>query len=244
MADPQQPDASPGAAGGEAGAAKPSGGIKSYLPLIVVVVLMPVAAWVTLMVKSKMDKSAPAEEATTEETSHAAVKEEKKEAHASGEKSGGSSEKGKGVRRSKKRNADVPVPLTREIVAYQSPRPAEEGKPEDVEKFVVLDSKGEAKDVAQADKIVVNVAKSGGRAYGVGRFALRGAGDDFVQQVNLNRERLLDVATGTLSSKTLDEIETPGFRNLLRAELLALFNQVLGGNAVSEVVITELITQQ
>jgi flagellar basal body-associated protein FliL len=254
MADtPQQPDAAvaAGAGGGEAAAApKAKGGLASYLPLIIVIVLMPVAAWVTLTIKAKMEK-APADEPKEEESGQAASKEEVQEKPASSSAHGGSASSGahgggssKGARASRNRDPELPVPLTREIVAWQPARAADPSKPDDVEKIVSLDSKGEPKDVAQADKIVVNVARSNGRAYAVGRFSLKGPGEKFVQQVNLNRERLLDVVTGTLSSKTLEEFETPGFKNLLRAELMALFNQVLGGNAVTEVVITELVTQQ
>ncbi len=241
MADtPQQAEGSVAgaAAGGEAPAPKAGGGLASYLPLIMVVLLMPVAAWVTLMIKAKMDKSALAD---AKEESQAPAKEGA--SHSSPSK-GESHEKGKPFKSSKVRSPEMPVPLTREIVAFLPARAAEEGKPQDADKMVVLDSKGEAKDVAQPDKILANVANAGGRAYAVARVSLKGPGSDFVQIVNLNRERLLDVATGTLGSKTLEEIEKPGFRNVFRSELLALFNQVLGGNAVSEVVITEFVTQQ
>lgn len=238
MADtPQQPETGATAAtGGEAQAPKAGGGLASYLPLIVVIVLMPVAAWVILMVKSRMDSGASGETA-----------EENVATPAKGKETHGSAAHGKGKSagsKSKTRPAEMPVPLTREIVAFQPARDPEDKKPDDVDKIVILDAKGEPKDVAQPDKIVVNVAKSNGRAYAVVRLSLKGGGDELIPQINLNRERLLDVATGTLSSKTLEEIDNPGFRNLLRSELLTLFNQVLNGNVISEVVITDFVTQQ
>lgn len=244
MADtPQQPETGATAAtGGEAQAPKASGGLASYLPLIVVIVLMPVAAWVILMVKSRMDSGSSGEAADEQVEAPAKGKESHGGATAGG--AHGKGGKGAASTRSRGRSPEMPVPLTREIVAFQPARAPDPTKPDDVDKIVILDAKGEPKDVAQPDKIVVNVANSNGRAYAVVRLSLKGGSEDLIPLINLNRERLLDVATGTLSSKTLDEIDKPGFRNVLRSELLALFNQALGGNALSDVVITDFVTQQ
>ncbi|MBM3837072.1 MAG: flagellar basal body-associated FliL family protein [Verrucomicrobia bacterium] len=53
----------------------------------------------------------------------------------------------------------------------------------------------------------------------------------------------MDVAVGALSSLTLNDVEKPGFRNLLRQQLLGLFNDVLGHGTIQEVIITEFIVQ-
>jgi flagellar FliL protein len=47
------------------------------------------------------------------------------------------------------------------------------------------------------------------------------------------------MAMGALSTKTLADLEKPGARNLIRAELINGFNNVLGDNSVQEIYITE-----
>jgi flagellar FliL protein len=56
-------------------------------------------------------------------------------------------------------------------------------------------------------------------------------------------DQLKDLATGTLSSKTISDLEKPGARNVIRAELMTVFNNALGGPLVQEIYITELAIQ-
>ena len=49
----------------------------------------------------------------------------------------------------------------------------------------------------------------------------------------------MDAALTALSAKTLNDLEKPGDRNLLRSELIATFNSVLGADAVQEIYFTE-----
>jgi Ca-activated chloride channel family protein len=97
--------------------------------------------------------------------------------------------------------------------------------------------------LSQPDKIVVNLADTDSRGYAVVRVALRLSETDYPKVIQ-NRERLLERVTGILSRKTVVEIEMPGFKNNLRAELLDSFNQVLGSNTVQEVILTEFATLQ
>ena len=53
----------------------------------------------------------------------------------------------------------------------------------------------------------------------------------------------MDLATGALSSKTISDLEKPGARNVIRAELMTVINNALGGPAVQEIYITEMAIQ-
>ena len=52
-----------------------------------------------------------------------------------------------------------------------------------------------------------------------------------------------DAAASTLASKTIIDLEKPGARNMIRTELVAAFNTVLGGNEVSEIYLPEFAIQ-
>ena len=136
------------------------------------------------------------------------------------------------------------VPITRDPVTFQRKNVKERGDG-DFDKIVVLDYKGEARDLARAEKIVVNIANTGGKRFAVARLLVSGRNMGLIQAVNDKRQKLLDLATGALSSKTLEDISRPGFRNILRMELLTLFNQAIFeyGNLIEEVVITEFVIQ-
>jgi flagellar basal body-associated protein FliL len=46
-----------------------------------------------------------------------------------------------------------------------------------------------------------------------------------------------------LAAKTIGDLEKPGSRNVICAELLSSFNQILGGGAVQEIFLTEFAIQ-
>ena len=247
MAD-ETPQQTPGAgSGGEGGgesqaAAKPSGGLASFLPWIVVVGVMPVLAWGVFAFKSKMDQK----RAAAPESSHAEepVKAEKpKKAESEGGHGGGhgaAKEKTKKKGGGTERNTRLPIPLTRDAVAYH---PRDDTKDGDYDKIVVLDLKGEPRDEAKSDKIIVNIANTGGSRFAVIRISLVGEHSDLIERINQNRERMLDRASGLLEMKTQDDVEKPGFRSLLKAELLGSFNEILGRGSLQEVIVTEFVIQ-
>ena len=123
----------------------------------------------------------------------------------------------------------MPVPLTRDV----SPS---------APKYPEQDTYGG--DAVRPDVAVCNTAGSGDRNYVIARISLKGPGDDLIEQVTRNQERLFDITVGVLSSKTLEEIQKPGSRLRLSSELARLFNDVLGAGSVSKVIISELRTQQ
>lgn len=214
-----------------------------YLPLVVAVVVMPIMAWGVIKFRSSGSKAKP--EAAAE--SHEAEAESSHGAAPSGGGHGGAAaeESSHAVDTSGDTRLTIPVPITRDPVAFQRKARKPADGIVDYDKIVVLDYKGEARDLAQADKIVVNISGTEGQRYAVARVLVTGRNTELIDAVNTYREALLDKATGALSSKTLDDINKPGFRNFLRAELLTLFNEVIRshGNLIEDVIITEFVIQ-
>ncbi|MCF7668811.1 MAG: flagellar basal body-associated FliL family protein [Verrucomicrobia bacterium] len=93
------------------------------------------------------------------------------------------------------------------------------------------------------DDVLVNVAGSMGTRYLMTSFTIVGYIPDFKTRVEENKAQLLDVALGALGTKTIADLEKPGARNLIRSELISLFNGVLGADTVSELYFTEFAIQ-
>jgi flagellar basal body-associated protein FliL len=236
-------------AGGETPAAETTpakaGGLSSYLPLIIAIVVMPVAAWVTITVKARMGKSsagtteAAAEHEAPAKAEDAHGKAPAKDAHG---KAPAKDAHGKATSSSKPgwRNVKLPVPLTRDAVMFVE---KDTSKPGDTDKFVTLDIKGDPKELAQSDKIVVNIANTSGQRYVLVRISMISDHPEFVERLNENRERLIDTASGSLSSKTLEDLNKIGFKTLLKSELQSLFNQQLSSAIIQEVLLHEFVQQ-
>ncbi len=92
-------------------------------------------------------------------------------------------------------------------------------------------------------KVIVNLSGSLGTRYLMTSVTLVGDSPDFKTAIEENRDKLLDVANGTLASKTINDIERPGARNQIRAELIAVFNNALGAAIVQEIYFTEFAIQ-
>jgi flagellar FliL protein len=92
-------------------------------------------------------------------------------------------------------------------------------------------------------KVLVNVSGSLGTRYLLTSFTLAGTEASFRTRIESNRDRLVDLASSTMSTKTIVDLEKPGARNLLRAELISAFNTALGGNYVREIYFTEFAIQ-
>ena len=92
-------------------------------------------------------------------------------------------------------------------------------------------------------KLLVNVAGTMGTRYLMTSVTLVGNTPDFKSKIEENKDQLMDLATGTLSSKTIADLEKPGARNVIRSELMTVFNNALGGPVVQEIYITEMAIQ-
>jgi flagellar basal body-associated protein FliL len=72
---------------------------------------------------------------------------------------------------------------------------------------------------------------------------LVGTGADFKDRISKNQAQLQDLANGTLMTKTITDLEKPDSRNIIRSELLTVFNNALGGPVIQEIYITEQAIQ-
>src|SRR5579863_2396335 len=178
----------------EAGGGPPppaAGGLKPWLPLLVVVAVMPVLAFVTtkFVLLPRMERVFARENPGTNSESTAVA------GATEGKEAGKAAAPGK---------MKMTVPLS---------------------------------------KLLVNVAGTMGTRYLMTSVTLVGNTPDFKTRIEENHDQLMDLATGALSSKTISDLEKPGARNVIRAELMTVFNNALGGPLIQEIYITEMAIQ-
>ena len=102
---------------------------------------------------------------------------------------------------------------------------------------------GKIKVMVPLTKLLVNVAGTMGTRYLMSSVTLVSNNPDFKSTVEDNKDQLTDLAIGALSSKTISDLEKPGARNEIRAELMTVINNALGGPVVQEIYITEFAIQ-
>ena len=102
---------------------------------------------------------------------------------------------------------------------------------------------GTAKNAYPFGKVLVNVSGSAGTRYLLTQFTLVGGKGDFKGRIDAKKDQLLDLASSTLGTKTIADLEKPGSRNLIRAELISVFNSALGSGTVKEIYFTEFAIQ-
>ncbi len=231
MSEAKTPPAAPAAAPAGGG----GGGIKALLPLILTVVLMPVLAYAMTMfvLVPKLQK------ATVHARSGGEGAEGGEGEHGEGGEGGGKGEHGK---------AEVKE-------EGHGGKKAEEGKKGEKEKEGGKKEKekeggghggkggGGGKPSVQFGKVLVNVAGSLGSRYLLTNFTLVGSGSEFKDKVENNKDQLMDMTIGALRTKTITDLEKPGAANLIRTELISVFNGVLGNGTVKEIYFTEFAIQ-
>ncbi|HKX60450.1 MAG TPA: flagellar basal body-associated FliL family protein, partial [Verrucomicrobiae bacterium] len=82
-----------------------------------------------------------------------------------------------------------------------------------------------------------------GSRYLMTSFTLVGSHADFKDVLDENKDQLLDLANTSLASKSISDLEKPGARNQIRAELISIFNNALGGGYVQDIFFTEFAIQ-
>jgi len=97
--------------------------------------------------------------------------------------------------------------------------------------------------VPLSKKTLVNVSGTMGTRYLLAEFILVGNSASLKSQVEKADAELRDAAASALASKTIADLEKPGIRNLVRSELITIFNSILGKGAVSEIYLTEFAIQ-
>lgn len=103
--------------------------------------------------------------------------------------------------------------------------------------------KSARKESVPMTKLLVNVAGTMGQRYLLVSLSIVGADTDFKEKLQEHDAQLKDMACGALATKTLADLEKPGARNLIRAELISGFNNILGSPAVQEIYLTEFAIQ-
>lgn len=92
-------------------------------------------------------------------------------------------------------------------------------------------------------KVLVNVSGTAGTRYLVATITLVGKKPDLKEKVELNDPELRDAAASILGIKTISDLEKPGMRNIIRSELIAAFNDILGKDSVTDIYLTEFAVQ-
>ena len=91
--------------------------------------------------------------------------------------------------------------------------------------------------------LLVNVAGTMGQRYLLVSLSIVSTDADFKEKLVEHDAQLKDMAMGTLRLKTLADLEKPGAANLIRAELISGFNNILGSPVVQEIYLTEFAIQ-
>jgi flagellar protein FliL len=200
----------------EAAPAPSGGGGKAMLPLILNIVLMPAIAFaMTQFVLLPKLNSKPAASA----------------AHADGEAEGEAAEESShGESKSEKGHGEAKAEKGHGEAKSEKGHGA---KP----------AKGSKILAPLSAKIIVNVAGTMGTRYMVANITLVGTRGDLKDLVEKNDAQLRDVASSALASRSIVDLEKPGARNLIRAELVSVFNAILGEGVVQEIYLTEFAVQ-
>lgn len=93
------------------------------------------------------------------------------------------------------------------------------------------------------NKLLVNVAGTMGSRYLLVSLSVVGTDPNFEQKMKDDDPQLRDMACSDLATKTIADLEKPSARNEIRSELIAGFNNILGGSMVKDIYLTEFAIQ-
>lgn len=99
------------------------------------------------------------------------------------------------------------------------------------------------KETVPINKLLVNVSGTMGARYLLVSLSVVGSGADFKNQIEAHDAQLRDMAQSSLATKTLADLEKPTARNMIRNELIAGFNNILGDGSVEEIYFPEFAIQ-
>ncbi|MFA6543932.1 MAG: flagellar basal body-associated FliL family protein [Limisphaerales bacterium] len=97
--------------------------------------------------------------------------------------------------------------------------------------------------VPMSGKVLVNVAGTSGSRFLVTSMSIVSKNPNLKALLEKNDPQLRDVAASTLSAKTISDLEKAGARNLIRSELISVFNNVLGQGMVTDIYLTDFAIQ-
>ena len=105
------------------------------------------------------------------------------------------------------------------------------------------DSASSKQQIVLMNKLLVNVAGTMGARYLLVSLSVAGTSSDFKDKMAEHDAQLRDMASGSLATKTLADLEKPDERNLIRTELISGFNNILGDSSVQDIYFTEFAIQ-
>jgi len=94
----------------------------------------------------------------------------------------------------------------------------------------------------QFDNVVVNLSGTMGTRYLKVTFLLTGK-DTLHEMFEERKPELLDATLNTLGSVTLTDLDEVGSRNLIRARLVAAYNDLLGAKIVEQIYFSDFVVQ-
>jgi flagellar FliL protein len=92
------------------------------------------------------------------------------------------------------------------------------------------------------DNVVVNLSGTMGTRYLKTSFLVTGK-ENLRELFDGRQPQLLDATLNTLGSLTLSDLEEVGSRNLIRARLIAAYNEVLGVRVVEQIYFSDFVIQ-
>lgn len=98
-------------------------------------------------------------------------------------------------------------------------------------------------DGVEFKNIVANLSGSLRSRYVKVSFIVQGSDPNFSSAIESNRVQLIDAALGVLSIMTIQDLEEPGIKNVIRNNLIAAFDSSLGHRMVEELYFSELVVQ-
>lgn len=91
--------------------------------------------------------------------------------------------------------------------------------------------------------VIVNLAGALGTRYLKTSFTVGGSDSHVAETVKSEHQKLLDITISVLSSRTLNDLDSPTAKNAIREELIAKFNHALGVELVEEIYFSEFVIQ-
>ena len=212
---PEATAPAPAPSAADAAAAPKGGGIAGFIPLIIALIVAPVLSWVVFefVMLPRMKSQLLA---------------------ASGEPPAAAVAAGHGESAATEPKAE---PKTEPKKSEGKKPEAKKGEAKKGER-----SASESPGSYQFDNIVVNLSGTMGTRYLKTSFLITGK-ENLAELFEKRHPELLDATLNTLGSLTLADLEEVGSRNLIRARLIAAYNEVIGVRVVEQIYFSEFVVQ-
>lgn len=103
--------------------------------------------------------------------------------------------------------------------------------------------RGEVVSRYEFNNVVANLRGSGSSRYIKISFTVESNVADFEHYMYTNRIKILDAAISVLSNLTIQDLDEPGIKNIIRSDLLNSFGSALHANVIDNLYFTEFVVQ-